>query len=239
MPQAAVQRSLAADRRAGRTQRFGEREARCTAHRGHRGERGPDQSHRQADREHRPVDVEPRRDAVEARAEERDDEVGEHDAQPRSEHGSARSEEERGAAVDALDLPARRTDRLHRRDLLRLLADQRRHRVRQQHERGEQRQESDHRHDRRDLPEQLLARIVTGGADLGIIRKAGEAVHRTQLSTDGRGGALGGGTAAVVQPHREHRVAGGSVQRGQRLRRRVEHREAALGDDLAAPRYRP
>ena len=127
------------------------------------------------------VDVEPRRDAVEAGAEERDDQVGEHDAQPRSEHGSERSEQERGAAVDPLDLPARRADRLHRRDLLRLLADQRRHRVREQHERGEQRQEGDHRHDRRDLPEQLLARIVAARADLGIVRKAGEALHRAQL----------------------------------------------------------
>ena len=180
------------------------------------------------------VDVEARRDAVEARAEERDDQVGEHDAQPRSEHGSERSEQERGAAVDPLDLPARRADRLHRRDLLRLLADQRRHRVRQQHERGEQRQEGDHRHDRRDLPEQLLARIVAGRADLGIIRKAGEALHRAQRISDGRGRALRGGPAGVVQAHREHRVAGGSGQRGQRLRGRVEDREAALGDDLAA-----
>ncbi len=78
--------------------------------------------------------------------------VRDHDteARPRALAPIAPSSERR-AQVDAADLAARAADRLHHPDLTALLADQRPHRVRDQHERREQRQHREHVHQRGEL----------------------------------------------------------------------------------------
>ena len=67
VPQGGVRRSAAADRRAGRAQRLGEREARCAADRRHRRQRRPDGPARRWRRRARHRHAESRRDAEEAR----------------------------------------------------------------------------------------------------------------------------------------------------------------------------
>ncbi len=76
-----------------------------------------------------------------------------------SEHGADCSEQERRAEVDAADLSARAADRLHHPDLPALLADQRAHRVRDEHARRQQGEDREHVHQRGELLEQLLARV--------------------------------------------------------------------------------
>ena len=130
-PQQRVEAALAADRRAGRLQRLVERQPRGAPDRraapraaGRRARprgwrRGPGPRRRSRRRCRRTAD-----------AKKPDERVGEQDAERGAEHRAERAEQQRGAQVDAPDVAAAGADRLHRGDLARLLADQRRHRVR-------------------------------------------------------------------------------------------------------------
>ena len=69
--------------------------------------------------------------------------VGEQDAERRTDHRPDRAEQQRRAQVHAPDVAPAGADRLHRGDLAGLLADQRGHRVRHEHERGDQREQRD------------------------------------------------------------------------------------------------
>jgi hypothetical protein len=129
----------------------------------------------------------------------------------------------------------RAPDRLHRRDLARLLADQRRHRVRHQHQRRQQRQQRDDVEDASHALDAGLAGVAARLLDHRHVVERGERRRRAQLVADGRDGALGRQPAAVAQPQGEGRVAGRATQRGHRLRRRVE-RDPVVGRVVLAAR---
>ena len=105
-----------------------------------------------------------------------------------------RAEQQRGLEVDGGDLPAPAADRLHRPDLGRLLGDERRHRVRDQHERRQQREHRDHVEELRERVEVGLAGPVARSAHLRQPREAGEA--RARAVSARRTAAIVASTAA-------------------------------------------
>ena len=172
--QQGVEAALAADGRAGGVQRFAQRQPRGTPHRRQRGERRTDEAEQRARDHDGDGHREPGVHAEEHAREQLHEPVGQQDAQRGSDHRSERAEQEGRPQVDPADVTPARADRLHRGDLAGLLADQRGHRVRDEHERGDQRQEGEHVEEARDVLEALLAGIGPGLSDLREVREAGE-----------------------------------------------------------------
>ena len=176
---------LAADRGTGRFQRLPHRNPDGAPDRGQRGQRWPEQPHQRAGEDDGPVDAEADADREERRAEEAGQDVGEHGTEDDPGHCSQPAEQQRGLQVDRRDLPSAAADRLHDPDLRGLLGDQRRHRVRDQHERRQQGQQGDHVEELRGILESGLAGPVARGPRLRQVAETGEA---------GDGGERAGGS---------------------------------------------
>ena len=238
-PQKDVAGVLAPDRGAGRLECVAQRQTHGPPDRRQRGERGREQADEHAEGEDRRVDVEADVDCEEGRAEVADEQVREHDAEDHSDDGPERTEQQGRFQVDDGDLPASAADRLHRSDLGRLLGDERCHRVGDQHERRQQRENRDHVEELGERVEVGLAGPVACSAHLRQPREAVESRDARERATDGRRRLGDRGRARVGEAEGERLVAGDAAQQGDRLGRRVEDDDVAVGHVLAAARLRP
>jgi hypothetical protein len=231
--QPAIEGALAADRGAGRLQRLAHGQPGGSPDRGQRRERRGEEAQRDAREQDGDVDRHSRVDGEEGGAEVPGEGVREHEA----EHGARRrprcAEQQRGGQVDARDLPAPAADRLHRPDLARLLADQRRHRVRDQHERREQREQRHDVEELRELIELGLAGPVSGRADLGQVRERLAAARCAKVLAHVGDRLPRRAVAGVAQPQPQRVEAPVAAQRAHRRRGRVQHHRA-LPDHLLA-----
>ena len=198
---------LAADRGAGRLERLAQRHPDGAPDRGQRRQRRREQPHQRAGQHDVPVDAEADADREEGRAEVAGQDVGEHDPEDDPDHRSQRAEQHRGLQVDRRDLPPAPADRLHDPDLRGLLGDQRRHRVRDQHQRRQQREEGDHVEELRELLEAGLAGPVARRPRLRQVGEAVEAGDRGKRAADRRDRRIDGGRAGVGQPEDQLVVA--------------------------------
>ena len=105
---------------------------------------GPSTPIRAATADHGQVDAEADVDCEEGRAEERGEQIREQDAERDSHQRAHGAEQQRRLQVHESDLPAAGADRPHDPDLTRLLGDERRHRVGDQDQRREEREQRDH-----------------------------------------------------------------------------------------------
>ncbi len=144
--------------------------------------------------------------------------------------GAGRTEEECSTQIRPADLAPATADRLHDRDLARLLGDHGRHRVRDQHERRDQGEDRSDVQQRREVVEDVLTRPTPG---LAHVRELGERDRRLQREQPAPDRSRDGvGTVGIVDAELDGvhaRCAGEAVHRGLRG---IEHR-AVVGDDLA------
>jgi len=227
-----VARVLATDRRSGRLERVPEIDADAAPDRRERSEHRHEHAEGDARDHHRRVDGEPDVDRPEHRAEVARKQVGEEDAEDDANHGAEHSEQEGGPQIDERDLPPARADRAHDPDLARLLCDERGHRVRDEDERREQRQQRDHAEE---LGERLgirLPRPVAGSTKLREAPEAGEARHGLEVAAHAFHRLRA--AARIAQAYGEAVVPALAAERGDRVRGRVEDDQILVLDLLAA-----
>ena len=225
---------LAAGCRTGRFQRVPHRSPDGAPDRGQRGQRRPEQAHQRAGEHDGPVDAEADVGREQRRAEVAGQDVGEHDPEDDPGDGSQPAEQQRGLQVDRGDLPPAPADRLHDPDLGCLLGDQRCHRVRDQHQRRQQREQGDHVEEFGEVLEAGLAGPVARGLYLRQVGETGEAGDCGKRVTERRDRRIDRSRAGIGQREEQLVVAGGPAQRRHGRRRGVQHDHAVGGDGLAA-----
>ena len=179
-------------------------------------------------------DAERRRDREVASSEEAHDRIRDQQPEADAEDGAGGAQEQGRAVVDAPDLPACPADRLHDTDLVALLSDERRHRVRDQHQRREKRKHRKHVHQRRHLPEELLARVVARRANAREVAQPGELGVRAEVSLDMRDGCCDRGVSVVANAQLQLAEAGLPAQPSDSRGGGVENDRVGLAAHLPA-----